>query len=43
MKIIKELCNRKWVSVVLYADDLYLSITETVIEHEKRILNKIVG
>jgi hypothetical protein len=41
MKIIKRLCNRQWVSVVLYEVYLHLFFTETVIEHDKRILNKI--
>jgi hypothetical protein len=37
MKIIKGLRNGQWISVVLYAVYLHLSLTETAIEHEKCI------
>jgi len=39
MKITKGLCNFQWVIVVLYAVYLHLSFTETVIEHDKCMLN----
>ena len=43
MKRIKGMCIRQWVSVVLYAVYLHLPFTETVIEHDKCILNNTVG
>jgi len=43
MKMIKGLCKRQWVSVVLYAVSLHLSLTEFLIEYDKCILNNIVG
>jgi len=43
MKIIKLLCNRQPVNVVLYALYLHLSITDIVVEYDKYILNNTVG
>jgi len=43
MKIVIGLCNRQWVSTVLYAVYVHPSFTEIVIENEKRISKKIVG
>ena len=42
-KIIKGMCYREWVIVVLYAVYLHLSFTETVIEHDKCMLNNTAG
>jgi hypothetical protein len=43
MKIIKRLFNRQWVSLVLYAVYLHLSLTETAIEHYKCILTILLS
>jgi len=42
MKILKGLCNRQWVSTVLYAVYVHPSFTETAIENEKPISEKTV-
>jgi len=41
MKIIKGMCYREWVSVVLYAVYLHLPFTETVIENDKIMVTKL--
>ena len=40
-KIIKGMCYREWVSVVLYAVYLHLPFTETVIENDKIMVTKL--